>query len=267
MDTAGGQPDPGPAEKLLTPAVASARIHSVDGDGGGGPEEPDTERGKPEGLAGLRWEQPQPMIVSGFRGGWRAWLTGSESARRAARCLAVADTAGIAVAVTLIAASLVRGGPAGGTGVLWVPGILLLAAGQVWAILVITARQPPGTGRRFRIETGQARSISRDLRAYFGPLDRRVTRTVAALCVIGLVSFITAIFSTRHGGPAGPGGGCAYRVASHGVYTCVSKSAYDLAGAGEQRIAAGIFLFFFAVHLYAALASGQAGQQVTRKST
>ena len=51
------------------------------------------------------------------------------------------------------------------------------------------------------------------------------------------------------------------RLESHGVYTCVSKSAYDLAGAGEQRIAAGIFLSFYAVHLYAALANGQAGRR------
>lgn len=231
----------------------------MDGDGGR-PEEPE-ETGDPEAFAGLRWEQAQHVSVSGFPGGWRDWLAGSPSARRMARCLAVADTAGIAVAVTLIAASLVRGGPTGDTGVLWVPGSLLLAAGQVWAILVIKARQPPGSGRRSLAKAGRGRSISQDLRAYFGPLDRRVTRTVAALCVIGFVSFITAIFSTRHGGPAGPGGGCAYRVASHGVYTCVSKTAHDLAGAGEQRIAAGIFLFFFAMHLYATLASGQASQQ------
>jgi hypothetical protein len=169
--------------------------------------------------------------------------------------------AGIAVALALIAASLLRGRPTGGTGVLLFPGILLLAAGQVWAILVIKARQPPGSGRRTRAEARQYRSVSQDLRAYFGPLDRRVTRTVAALCVIGFLSFITAIFSTWNGGPAGPGGGCAYRVSSHGVYTCVSKTAYDLAGAGQQRIGLGIFLFFFAVHLYAALAGGRTGQQ------
>ena len=86
-----------------------------------------------------------------------------------------------------------------------------------------------------------------------------MTRTVAALCVTGWASFITAIFSTWHGMPAGPGGGCAYRVASGGVYRCVSKTAYHLAGAGEQRMVAGIFLFFFAMHLYAALASSQDG--------
>jgi hypothetical protein len=44
---------------------------------------------------------------------------------------------------------------------------------------------------------------------------------------------------------------------SHAVYTCVSKTAYNLAGAGIQRIAAGIFLSFYAMHHYAALASAK----------
>jgi hypothetical protein len=71
---------------------------------------------------------------------------------------------------------------------------------------------------------------------YFGPLDRRVTRTVAVLCVIGIVSFFTGILSAQQGGPAGPGGGCAYRLQNHGAYTCVSRTAYDLAGADPPLI-------------------------------
>jgi len=185
--------------------------------------------------------------------------TGSPSARRVARRLAAADAAGIAVAVTLIAASLVRGGPAGGAGVLVDPGILLLVAGQVWAMLVIWATQPPGSVRRSL--AGRGTTVSQNLHAYFGPVDHRVTRAPAALCVIGFVSFFTGMLSARQGGPAGPGGGCAYRLQNHGAYTCVSKTAYDLAGAGVQRIACGIFLFFFAMHLYVALASGRVGRQ------
>ena len=50
------------------------------------------------------------LTETGFPGGWRAWLTGSPSARRVARCLAVADAdaAGIVVAMTLIAATHMR---------------------------------------------------------------------------------------------------------------------------------------------------------------
>ena len=227
---------------------------------GGRPEGPGTGDG-PDDFAGLRWEPAPPggPGSAGSSGDWRDWLTRSSSARRLAGILAAADAAGIATAVTLIAASLIRGRPAG-AGVLLVPGILLLAAGQVWAILVAMARQPPGAGRRFVAGAGGGRSVSQGLSLLFGALDRRVSRTVAALCVVGCLSFITSIFFTWQGGPAGPGGGCAYRLVSHGVYTCVSKTAYYLAGAAEQRIAAGIFLSFYAMHLYAALASGKPDQ-------
>jgi hypothetical protein len=181
--------------------------------GGGRPEGPDAGDG-PDGFAGLRWEPAQQPGGPGSPGDWRDWLTRSPSARRLAGILAAADAAGIATAVTLIAASVIGGRATGGTGVLWVPGILLVAVGQVWAILVMKARQPPGAGRRFL--PGGGRSVSQDLRLLFGPVDRRVTRTVTVLCVTGFLSFITSIFFTWQGGPAGPGDGCAYRLMSHG---------------------------------------------------
>jgi len=208
---------------------------------GGRPEGPDASDGA-DGFAGLRWEPAQQPGSPGSPGDWRDWL------------------AGIAVVLTLIAASVIGGWPTGGTGVLLIPGIVLLAAGQVWAILVAMARRPPEAGRRFSAGASGGRPVSQDLRVLFGPVDRRITRTLTALCVTGFLSFITAIFFTWDGGPAGSGGGCAYRLVSHGVYTCVSKTAYHLAEAAEQRIAAGSFLFFYATHLYAALASGRADQ-------
>jgi hypothetical protein len=159
--------------------------------------------------------------------------------------------------VTLIVASLIIGRPIGGVALLLGPGILLLIVGQVSAIVVMRARRPIRTGRRFLPDLSRGRSISGDLRSYFGPLDRRVSRTVSALCVIGFLSFITGIIFTFHGGPAGSGGGCAYRLQAHGIYTCVSKTAYDLAGAALQRMVAGIFLSFYAMHFYAALASSK----------
>jgi hypothetical protein len=213
---------------------------------GGGPDGPDTGDGL-GGFAGLRWEQTRPGDVAGFPGG-----------RRAARSLAVADAAAIAVALTLIAATLILGRPIGGVALLLGPGILLLVLGQVSAIVVMRARRPPRTGRRSSPDVGRRRSISQDLSSRFGPLDRRVTGAVGVLCVIGFLSFITGIFFTFHGGPAGPGGGCAYRLQGHGIYTCVSKTAYDLAGAAQQRMVAGIFLFFYAMHFYAAAASSKA---------
>lgn len=216
--------------------------------GGGGPEGPEAGDGL-GGFGGLHWDQARRADGSGFPGG-----------RRGARILAVADAAAIAIAVTLIAATLILGRPMSGVALLVGPGGLLLVVGQVAAIVVIRARRPSPTGRRFSSDPGRRRSISGDLRLSFGPLDRRITGVVGALCVIGFLSFITGIMFTFHGGPTGSGGGCAYRLQGHGIYTCVSKTAYDLAGAAQQRMVAGIFLFFYAMHFYAALASSQASR-------
>ena len=216
--------------------------------GGGGPEGPDAGDGL-GGFAGLHWEKVRQADVSGFPGG-----------RRGARILAVADAVSIAIAVTLVVASLIVARPIGGVALLLGPGILLLIVGQVAAIVVMRARRPSRTGRRSSSGLGRRRSISGDLRSSFGPLDRRVTRAVGVLSVIGFLSFITGIIFTFHGGPAGSGGGCAYRLQAHGIYTCVSETTYDLAGAALQRMVAGIFLFFYAMHFYAALASSKAPQ-------
>ena len=241
-----------------TGAAGGAKIHRVDGGGPEGPEAGDA----PEGRGGLRWE-PERRV-----GG--SWLTRSPAARRMAASLAVAEVVAIAVALAVITTSLIRGRPTPDAGVLLAPGIPLLIVGQVWAIVVVDARRSRRTGRlgfnawrpsrsrsRFLPDNDRGRSVSRDLSLLFGPVDRRVSRIIAVLFVLGVLSFFSAIFFTWHGSPAGPGGGCAYRLMSHAVYTCVSKTAYNLAGAGIQRIAAGIFLSFYALHLYAALASAK----------
>jgi hypothetical protein len=209
----------------------------------GGPDGPDAGDGL-SGFAGLRWEPTRPADAFGWPGG-----------RRSARILAVADVIAIAVALALIAATVVLGRPLGGIQLLLAPGILLLIVGQVCAIVVMRARRPPRTSR-WLLRGARPRSSGRgNLSSYYGPVDGRISWLVGALCVIGFLSFITGIFFTFHGSPAGAGGGCAYRLSAHGVYTCVSRSTYELAGAALQRMVAGIFLFFYAMHCYAALAS------------
>jgi hypothetical protein len=58
------------------------------------------------------------------------------------------------------------------------------------------------------------------------------------------------------GGPDGPDAGDGLT----GITTGVWASAYRLAGAAQQRMVAGIFLFFYALHCYAALG----GSEVSR---
>jgi hypothetical protein len=217
----------------------------MNGGGPGGPDGGDSA----DGFAGLRWQPTRPDDAPGWPGG-----------QRSARVLAVADAIAIVVALVLIIATVAIGRALGGVDLLLGPGILLLIVGQVCAIVVMRARRPPRTGRRHPRGIRRQRSIGQDLNRYFGPADPRATRVVAALCVIGVLSFITGIFFTFHGSPLGPGGGCAYRLSSHGVVSCVSQTAYELAGAAQQRMVAGIFLFFYAMHFYAALASSRSAQ-------
>jgi hypothetical protein len=209
---------------------------------GTGPDGPDTDD-ELGGLGGLNWSPVGQTDDSGWPGG-----------RRSARIVAAADVLAIVVTLTVIVATLIAGRPLGGLNLLLAPGILLLIVGQVCAIVLVRARRLSGTGRRRYRGSG---SISQDLDSYFGPLDRRAAVAVTVLCFVGLLSFITGIFFTFHGSPVGPGGGCAYRLSSHGVTTCVSASAYRLAGAAQQRMVVGIFVFFYAIHVYAALAASE----------
>jgi hypothetical protein len=175
-------------------------------------------------------------------------LTQSPAARRMAASLAVADVVAITVALAVIATSLIRGRPTA-------------SRSRRTGRLGFNAWRPSRTRSRFLPDIDRGNSIRGDLSSLFGPVDRRVTRIIAVLIVIGVLSFFSAIFFTWYGSPAGSGGGCAYRLMSHAVYTCVSKTAYNLAGAGIQRIATGIFLSFYAMHLYAALASAKAAER------
>ena len=211
--------------------------------GVGGPEGPDAGDGRGD-FGGLHWEPTRQADASGWPGG-----------RRAAQTLAVADAVAIAVALALIAATLVLGRPLGGVSLLLGPGVLLLIVGQVCAIVAILARRPPRTGRRFLRDPNRGGSISGDLSSYFGPLDRRLTRAVAALCVIGFLSFLTGIFFTFHGSPAGSAvdarTGCPL-MASTRAYRKPRTSSRGPPCSGWWP---GIFLFFYAMHFYAALAS------------
>jgi hypothetical protein len=59
-----------------------------------------------------------------------AWLR-REQVQRVVGVLAVADAAGVTIAVALIAVTVIRGRPANGAGTLLIPGIPLLVAGQL----------------------------------------------------------------------------------------------------------------------------------------
>jgi hypothetical protein len=85
---------------------------------GGGPKGPGAGDGL-DGFVGLHWERTRQADASGWPGG-----------RRSARMMAVADAAAIAIALALIAATLILGRPLNGVALLLGPGIPLLVVGK-----------------------------------------------------------------------------------------------------------------------------------------
>jgi hypothetical protein len=209
----------------------------------GGPGGPDAGDGL-DGLGGARPDRERQADRSGWTGG--RWL---------ARIVAGVDVVAVAVALTVIAATVVAGQPVGGVDWLLGPGIALAVVGLVCLVGIGWARRL-ATGRRSSGDVAPQRSPGQRLGRSPGPVDRRATRAAIALGVIGALSASTVLIFAHDGTPAGAGGGCLYRLSSHGVFTCVSESTYRLAGAAEQREAAGILLFFYAMYLYAAIGSG-----------
>jgi len=185
---------------------------------------------------------------------WRQWITTSRTATRISWALAILASVAAAVCTTIIVADLVRQQPIDGVSGLLVIGGPLLVAGQLWMIGLGNARRPPSAGGRSRWHPVWARPSFRTTRAlFFGDLDARVAAVVLALAILGWLSAVTAFPFITGGGPADPGGGCLYRLAEHGTYSCVSRTTYEHAGAGVQRFASGILLAFYSVHAGAAL--------------
>ena len=96
-------------------------------------------------------------------------------------------------------------------------------------------------------------SFRSPIKFFFGDLPRSLAGSLLTLAGLGWLSVMTAFPSIARGGPAGSADGCAYRLSSHGTFSCVSRQTFDQTGAGEQRFAAGILLAFFCLHTGAAL--------------
>jgi hypothetical protein len=177
---------------------------------------------------------------------WTASVLDSEGAIRMGRAVCVSTGAGAVVAGAILLANLIHG-MIDGLGLLFVPAIPILVAGQLWAIAVLVARQK-------RVDRGEANRWSfrksPGSRLFFfegSPVRQANALTVIALvCVlIVMVSFLQMV--AYGGGPVSPTRRCQYRLnlVSYGEGTCVSRSTYLAAGAAQQRLPAGVFAFFF----------------------
>jgi hypothetical protein len=193
--------------------------------------------------------------------GWRWWngiawteFTSPRSERSRwmgfgilAPVLAVLDALATVVSAGLIVAALVLLRPLPGVGALLVPAIPLLFGGQIWAIIIVNKRNRV---RRSRLKgLRKLWASSTRFQDFFGPLPSRTVATIAGVFFLGWLSAMTAFPGLSQGGPSGASPECPYQLNNHGTYACVSKARYQQAGAAEQRLAAGVMLGFFSVHL------------------
>jgi hypothetical protein len=185
------------------------------------------------------------------------WVIRSRSALVVGRAVCLIAGGGLAVSLGLIVYALAAQRQLAGVDWLLIPGVPALAVGQVWAIVVIGARRPENF-RRGAMAVGVSDPGGRtwaDARSFFfDGLPKRHANALVAIAAVGMIAALTATPWIWNGGEASGTAGCPYRLNDHGVYTCVSRSVYNHAGAGAQRFACGILVGFFAVHLGAAAA-------------
>lgn len=185
---------------------------------------------------------------------WRSWIARSPRARTFDQLVAGAAGLSALVAFLIGLTALIRDKPLPGVAILVLPAVPILLAGQLWTIALVNARTPRHGGS-WREQMRATRALRRDSRKFFfGELDAKLARLLLALAFLGWLSAMSAAFSgLSAGGPTGPGDGCRYRLDDHGRYPCVSRQAYEHAGAVQQRFASGVLLGFFAMHTGAAL--------------
>jgi uncharacterized protein DUF2510 len=205
----------------------------------------------PEGTGQLRWwdgSQWTEHTSSASRFSWQRWATTSPTALLLDRWLFRAAGAGAAIAAVVIALTVVEDRPVGGVGLLLLPGIPLVFAGQLWAIGLINARRPrPPGGWRTRMRAQV--QMQMNPRAFFFPtLPKATAYGVMGLFFLGWLSATTAFPALSAGNPTRGGPGCPWALDDHGRVTCVSHARYEHAGAAGERVAAGVLMGFFVIH-------------------
>jgi hypothetical protein len=179
---------------------------------------------------------------------WRAWFFSSAPAVQVSRAVMVAAGVGIVIAATIVLLTLVRARPLPGLVLLLVPAIPALLVGQLWTIGVLNAHIPRDPYGWRQLAANTFRSWKRMRQVVLGTLPAWAAYAVMTLGVLGWLAAMTAFPALWLGGTNGGTPGCPYQLSNHGSLSCVSLTTYQHVGAAEQRLAAGVLLFFFAIH-------------------
>ena len=187
------------------------------------------------------------------------WFVRSSTALHVDRALAWIEGIAGAIAALVIIASFVAARPLSGIQSLLLPAIPLLLIGQLWIIGILNARFPHPRGNWWSRWKGQVRAQMNSRKLLFGALPGWASYGLLTAAVICWLAAMTSFLSLSQGGPIGGMAGCRWPLQNHGDVTCVSEQTYEDARRAEERLVAGILMFFFVFH------AGVAANEVMRR--
>ena len=172
------------------------------------------------------------------------WNASETTDRRLMRAAAIAAL----VAGVIVVHTIVFDRPLPGVSALLVPGIPLLAAGQIRVVSIILGRRPQPSGGWLRRMRAQLEWNHDMHRFFFEGLSGRAANALLAVVLLSSVAAISAVPALARGNPQRGSGSCPWELDNHGVIACVSHAEYEAAGAAVQRFGGSILLVFFVIH-------------------
>lgn len=97
--------------------------------------------------------------------------------------------------------------------------------------------------------TAQMRNQMNPRKFFFSSLPKAPAYGFMAVFFLGWLAGMTAFPALSQGNPGHGTPECPWPLDNHGAVSCVSHSTYDRAGAAGERLAAGVFIGFFAIHI------------------
>lgn len=170
---------------------------------------------------------------------------GSAEGRRLSAALVILDSLAAVVCLAIIGYTLVNQRPISGASALLVIAIPLLAVGQIWAIVVVRARQSAADRESRKAWT---------LRFFAGHTPRPI---VIGVYILGFCGWLAGMLAIIHIFPAPPGvlrtpsTPCPYPYNDHGTVLCLTKSVSQKTAADLQRFTTGVLMGFFSTHILA----------------
>jgi hypothetical protein len=164
------------------------------------------------------------------------------------RWLALAAGVAALTAGGVVVDALVGGGPVQDIAFALIPGVPLLAVGQLWTIGLINARFPRARRNWRERKSAQMQVWTNPRAVLFPSFPKWAAYGLFVVIVAGWLAALTAFSALTQGDPVGATRTCPWPLDDHGAITCVSHTRYEQVGVAGERFAGGILFCFFVLH-------------------